>query len=380
MRALLLELASLGVDVTVIAPESVANAAKSGTRFQLAPPFEVRDSLPIHRPRYITLSNMNLPFGINSSRWGVNAYIRSVLRVVENSKMEFDVCMGHFLSPHGRAAAQVGRHLSIPAVVSLGESTFDRHESAYSHQEINQLFDQFSGVITNSEIIKDYCIKNYKLDGTKTRVFPNGVDKQRFYPREQEKARKELGLPLERPIIISVGQFIERKGTLRVLEAIKSRPEIGAIFLGSGPQKPEGPQVLFKGSVSHEDVPMWLSAADVFVLPTLDEGCSNAILEAIFCGLPVISSDLPFNHKILNEDVSVLVDPLDVDAISEAINQLIDDPKRVEQMKLAALEHSSGFRLSERARRIITFLEHSIEAYDSEKNTVMTSTQKVFNV
>ena len=117
VRALLLELVSLGVNVTVIAPESVSNVSKPGTKFRLAPAFEVRDGLAIHRPRYFTLSNLKLPFGIRTSRLGVKAYINAVEREVEKLDEDFDICMGHFLSPHGRAAAQVGKKLGIPSVV-----------------------------------------------------------------------------------------------------------------------------------------------------------------------------------------------------------------------------------------------------------------------
>jgi len=367
VRAMLLELASRGVDVTVIAPESFSNLAKTGTKFRLAPSFELRDGLPIHRPRYLTLSNISLPFGIRTSRWGGKAYINAALRVVKEKNKQFDVCMGHFLSPHGRAAARIGQQLDIPSVVSLGESSFERHDFAYSQQEISQLFDQFAGVIVNSDLIKEHCVQRYSLEETKTRVFPNGVDEKHFYPRDRKLAREQLGLPLEQPILISVGQFIERKGPLRVLEAIESRPDIGVVFLGHGPQEPKGPQILFKGVVPHEDIPTWLSAADAFVLPTLDEGCSNAILEALFCGLPVVSSDLPFNHSILNKDVAILVDPLNIDSISNAIFELIDNPERMEKMRHAALKHAKAFRLADRAEKIEMFLRQCVEEYSPDE-------------
>ncbi len=380
VRALLLELASLGVDVTVIAPESYSNLAKPGTSFQLAPEFEERDGLPIHRPRYITLSNISLPFGIQTSRWGVNAYIRAVLLKVKTLNKTFDICMGHFLSPHGRAAAQIGYRLRIPAMVSLGESSFDRHEAVYSRKEIGQILNRFSGVITNSELIKEHCVQHYGLTEANTRVFPNGVNEQHFFPHNKKSVRQKLGLPLDRPIIISVGQFIERKGPFRVLEAIKSRPEIGAVFLGDGPQEPNGSQVLHKGIVPHEDVPLWLSAADIFVLPTLDEGCSNAILEALFCGLPVVSSDLPFNHSILNDQVSTLVAPLDIDALSNAIFHLIDNPDLIENMRQAALHHSQTFRLEDRAKRILSFFKQCVDEFSPKNTAVFSSSQTKFNI
>jgi glycosyltransferase involved in cell wall biosynthesis len=119
---------------------------------------------------------------------------------------------------------------------------------------------------------------------------------------------------------------------------------------------PKGPQVLYQGVVPHEDIPEWLSAADIFVLPTLDEGCSNAILEAIFCGLPVISSDLPFNHGILDEQVAILVDPGDEKALGQAIACLLKQPERRAAMSQAALQRTQAFRLADRARSIVTFL------------------------
>jgi glycosyltransferase involved in cell wall biosynthesis len=114
--------------------------------------------------------------------------------------------------------------------------------------------------------------------------------------------------------------------------------------------------VLYQGVVPHEEIPEWLNAADIFVLPTLDEGCSNAILEALFCGLPVISSDLPFNHGILDEQTAILVDPGDVRALGQTITWLLKQPERRAAMSQAALQRSQAFRLADRARSIVTFL------------------------
>lgn len=359
VRALLLEMKSLGVDVTVIAPESIWNIAKTKSSFQLAPLFDDRDGLPVYRPRYMTYSNIRLPFGGTTSRWVANAYVKAVLRQAKKLKGRFDICMGHFLYPQGYAATQVGAALGIPTVISLGESSFDRYENTFHIPEISQLFERAAGVISNSNLLRDYCVQNYGLAESKVQVLPNGVDEEHFYPRDRVSIRKQLNLPLDRPIIVFTGQFIDRKGPLRVLEAIKSRPEIGAVFLGYGPQVPQGPQVLYQGQVPHADVPVWLNAADLFVLPTLNEGCSNAVLEALFCGVPVVSSDLPFNHNILDEKVSVLVNPQDVKALGQAIFTLIDSPELRKSMSAFALERSNSFRLNDRARNVLTFLQTS---------------------
>ena len=120
---------------------------------------------------------------------------------------------------------------------------------------------------------------------------------------------------------------------------------------------PTGPQVLHQGPVPHEDVPVWLSAADIFVLPTLDEGCSNAILEALFCGLPIVSSDLPFNRDVLDDQVAILVNPSHVKEIGQAISLLVNRPEHRAAMSTAALQHSRSFRLGDRAERIYAFLK-----------------------
>lgn len=69
----------------------------------------------------------------------------------------------------------------------------------------------------------------------------------------------------------------------------------------------------------------YLNAADFFVLPTLAEGCCNAIIEALACGLPVISSNLPFNDDILDENNSIKINPMDIQALRESMTMLIED-------------------------------------------------------
>ena len=355
VRALLREMKALGADITVLAPEPLWTLTKAGSRFRLPPRLEHRDGMPVHRPRYWTYSTIPLPLGGNTRRWSDRSRLRTLFREARTLTGSYDLCMAHFLYPHGLAAAHLGDLLRIPAVVSLGESSFDRYEAAYDPSEIGRLLAGFSGVIANSPLIQERCVSRYGLPEARVRVFPNGVNERHFYPRERGAARERCGLPPLRPIVVFVGQFIERKGPSRVLEAIRSRRDIGAVFLGNGPQAPSGAQVLHSGAVSHEEMPFWLSAADVFVLPTLDEGCSNAILEALFCGLPVVSSDLPFNRRILDDDVAILVDPRDANALSRAILTLVDDPDRRATMSRAALARSVSFRLSDRAARILTF-------------------------
>ena len=94
------------------------------------------------------------------------------------------------------------------------------------------------------------------------------------------------------------------------------------------------------------------------MLPTLQEGSCNAIVEAMACGLPIISSDGAFNDDLLTDEMSIRVNPKSVEEIHQAIITLRDDPVRRKQMADAALERSKQFDVDDRAERILSFIEN----------------------
>jgi glycosyltransferase involved in cell wall biosynthesis len=352
VRAFLHALAGQGAEPSVLAPESLWSRRS-------APRYELRDGLPVHRPRFPSFSALPLPWLGSTRVWSDAAYRRAALRASRDLG-PFDLCFAHFLYPHGLAAAEIAGRLCIPAVLSLGESSFRRYEVAYSARTMAGLLGRFAAVVANSPVIEAQLVERYSVPCDRITVLPNGVDERQFFPRDRAVARRRLGLPAERPILAFLGHLTERKGPLRVLAAIRGRPEIGAVFLGRGPQRPEGPQVLHAGAVPHEDVPLWLSAADIFVLPTLDEGCSNALLEALACGLPIVTSDRPFNRAVVEESMALLIEPTDPAALAAAIAELVDRPELRAALGAAALAHAGAFRLERRASRVLALLRDAV--------------------
>jgi glycosyltransferase involved in cell wall biosynthesis len=180
-----------------------------------------------------------------------------------------------------------------------------------------------------------------------------------FRPIPQQECRKRLGLPLEGPLVVFCGHYEERKGPLRVLAAIRRLDGLKGLFIGHGTQVPAGPEVVKTGVVAHEEMPLWLCAADVFVLPSLAEGMANAIVEAMCCGLPLVVADRPFNREYLSEECAIFVDPMDPEAIARGIRECIVNRERNASMRTAALKLSARFQMAERTERFFEFVDRT---------------------
>ena len=130
-----------------------------------------------------------------------------------------------------------------------------------------------------------------------------------------------------------------------------------SVFVGKGSVEPDCENILFKGPLRHEEIPEYLNASDAFVLPTLKEGCCNAIVKAMSCGLPIISSNRPFNWDVLDESNSIMIDPNDVGAIAKAIEQLRDDKELRARMAASSWEKAQALTIDQRAKGIIDFMQ-----------------------
>ena len=104
----------------------------------------------------------------------------------------------------------------------------------------------------------------------------------------------------------------------------------------------------------NEYLPVWLNAADVFVLPTTAEGSCNAISEAIFCGLPVISSDIPEIREQVPTGKAILINPLDIQAMADAIREVKSNPQYIKTTccQVSGTEQNNAMHTGQRARII----------------------------
>ena len=167
--------------------------------------------------------------------------------------------------------------------------------------------------------------------------------------------RKKMNISTKDFILIFVGRFVESKGIKRLCDALKiiNNNNIKAIFIGDGPLKPDYENIIFEGKLEHNRIVDYLSVSDIFVLPTCAEGCCNAIIEALACGLPVISSNKSFNDEILNDNCSIRINEMDVNEIKNAIEELYNDNIRRDKYSVSALKKAKELNINDRAKKIL---------------------------
>jgi glycosyltransferase involved in cell wall biosynthesis len=196
---------------------------------------------------------------------------------------------------------------------------------------------------------------------------PNGVDCQRFKPArspaDKQALRRELGLP-EGPLALYAGRFVPEKRLDRLValwpQVRSTCPGATLALVGegeqlSGLQAIAGAGVLFAGAVGQ--VAPYLQAADVFVLPSKTEGLSNALLEAMACGLPTVATRVGGAPDVIfHRQNGWLVPPESPGSLLEALACLLGDPAlRAQLGSQARASMETKFSLAviaERLRRL----------------------------
>ncbi|WP_435625425.1 glycosyltransferase family 4 protein [Flagellimonas sp.] len=349
---LIQQFCKLGHEVTVISPKNILS-----TRSKKVESYGV-ENCTVYRPLFFSASNKQIG-SFNTYRIAELSQIKAVRRTVKKHNLEFDFVYSHFIT-NGFIALNALKGYNKPFFVAIGESSLTLIAKQFPKDYFSQNIKQMRGFVAVSSKLKNQLI-DYGIPENKIFMKPNAVDLTKFYQRDKVEMRKKYKLPMDLKLVAFVGRFLPHKGPLRVLEAIQNSDNVGALFIGKGPQEPMGSSVVFRESVPSYQIPELLSAADVFVLPTQREGSCNAIAEAIACGLPIVSSNIPEVMDQCNPSFSILVDPLNVKAIESAIEAILGDEEKREAMSNNALEHSKNFEIGERAFSILNFIQGKFE-------------------
>jgi glycosyltransferase involved in cell wall biosynthesis len=288
--------------------------------------------IEVHCPRFLALP------GILRRLDGLSMALCSLPTLLRlRRRCAFNTIDAHFAYPDGYAASLLGKWLATPVTVTLRGTESGHATSPVFRPLLAAALRRANRVFAVSESLRDVALA-LGAPFEKTRVVGNGVDLSRFRPIDQEFARQKLTLPRGARVLVSVGGLVPRKGFHRViacLPGLLSRfPDLYYLVVG-GPS-PEGDmtaqlheqvrrlrlddRVLFCGPVAPDRLHEVLSAADVFILATSNEGWANVFLEAMACGLPVVTTRVGGNAEVVaREDLGILIEHGDQSALAAAM-------------------------------------------------------------
>jgi len=256
-----------------------------------------------------------------------------------------DVVWAHFLVPAGLFASEVDAPLVVTA---HGRDV--RNVGAVPGVALltRRVVRRASRVVAVSEYLRHELEERVPEARGKTEVVDSGVDLERF--RDVPAAAT-----LEAPAFVHVGSLTERKNVVRLADAFSALGRGSLTFVGDGPLRPalEGRAgVRIVGRVSHDEVPAWLSAADVVCGPALIEPFGQALLEGMACGRSVVATRVGGPPEFVPDEAGVLVDPLDTAGLVRALAVAAGLPSPNEAARRAAAEHDVR-RQAERVEEIL---------------------------
>lgn len=276
-----------------------------------APRHEVQYGNDVYHPRFLAIP------GILRSLDGIMMALGSLSTVLKLHRQSgFKLIDAHFSYPDGYAATLLGQWLKLPVTITL-RGTEVPQSTSHRRPLLLKALQRATHIFSVSDSLKQHVV-SMGIDADKVQVVGNGVDTKRFYRVDQAAARRQLELPEQAKVLITVGGLVERKGYHRVIECLPSLlqqfPNLHYLVVGGASGEGDWTKHLhllvqklalenhvhFLGTLPPDKLKWPLSAADVFVLATRNEGWANVLLEAMACGLPVVATDVGGNAEVVS--------------------------------------------------------------------------------
>ena len=279
---------------------------------------------------YFPPSSKNLRVG--------DIFTREMLKIVRKEGIEADLIHAHFTWPPGYIGARLKGELGIPLVITgHGYDVYDLPFRGEPWMErVRWALSRADAVTTVSGPNRRVLVEKLGVEEEKVHLIPNGVSKI-FRPMDREEARRRLGIPVDGAVIVSVGSLIEVKGHEHLIRALKILKDSGlrleAYIVGEGHLKGRLRDMIASlgldgvtlvGPRPHGEIPLWMNAADLFVLPSLWEGLPTVMLEALACGTPFVGTKVGGVPDVINEEVGILVEPGSAEELAEAIRRALE--------------------------------------------------------
>ena len=327
-----------GVELEVVAPRARVpwGPAPQGPRE------EMWRSIRVHRPLYPSLP------GLSALRPRLLA--RTLLPLLRElrSRFPFDLISAEFSWPEGPAATTLGARLGIPVSIKARGMEFEAWRgSRLRHRQLLAAGRSAAGLLAVSEDVRRSMVEA-GLPADKIALHYPAVDTDLFQPRDRAAAK--AALKLTGPVLLTVGNLIPAKRQHLAIEALAQLPEARLVMVGSGREgaalrrRAAALGVAYRlrmaGSIPHALTPNFYAAADAVIHPSAVEGFANVRLEALACGIPLVTTDVGEASQLVRSRASGRIVDADAKAIASAVRELLLDPPRPAEVREGALQFS----------------------------------------
>lgn len=293
------------------------------------------------------------------------------------STEKFDVMNTHFAIPSGPAGQYISSKFNIPNVLSIhGGDIFDPSKSLSPHQTVGlkqtvrKMLNRATRVVAQSSDTRNNAINFYNVK-REIDIIPLGIKPNGY----ANLPRKDLNIPPDKFIFITIGRLIRRKNLeelLEVIQAVNERFPCELLIIGDGPEKENlrkksnelgiSQQVKFLGRVTEAEKFQYLSASDAYLSTAMHEGFGIVFLEAMECGIPVICYDRGGQVDFLkNGETGFLVKLGEKEAFISRVMEILEKPEKCKQIGQYNQNYIKSFYISNIAKRYFSLFTEVVD-------------------
>lgn len=330
-------------------------------RFSKIPAKEDVGGIAVYHPKYFFFPRLR----IFSKFFNAFLFFESFFSYLSSKKLinelhkswNFDIIKVHGITESIMGVMSKKKYKKPLLVVLHGEDV-TRYSKIWPLKSLSKyILNNSDAIICKSDFLRNEVL-NLGIKNRDIYVIPSGYAVGRFKPKPAAKCRRKLNLPVNKKIILFVGDLIKRKGVeylIRAMEFVtKKNKNILCYIVGDGILREElknliarlnlKNNVFFAGEKMPNEVALWMNACDLLVLPSLNEGLPNVLSEAMACGKPVVATKVAGTPEIVDNDVGFLVKPMDADELAKkivlALNKKWDRKKLFKRAKEFSVTNS----------------------------------------
>lgn len=318
---------------------------------------------------------LSVPNTLFDRRVQSNKAISTMTSAVINELKEehYDLLHAHWVYPEGYVAALVKKETGIPLIISAHGDDIRINPHKYPGRRDPTKFALNAAdcvFFTDNSLLK--AARDLGYTGTQYLISPtSGVDTSVFYPMNKEAVQRRLSLePMGKKYVGFIGSLVWVKRAELLPEIfshiVKRDNRVECIIIGDGDLKRTIQErcsnhqipVRFTGYVSPEEIPLWMNALDLLILPSQSEGMPNVVMEAQACGTPVVGSDaggipeaIGYGGRVVSEG------PGFVERFGDAVCEILDNPPEPIKIRVDAMRFDSNVVIQKQIQKYNLFMK-----------------------